>query len=78
MHFLMGKWRFSIWVNVTFLTYSKCIVRSESDTMLKEVDMCYSVMKELESSSEYFGRYCKKVVNQLILWLSLKKLKLYS
>ena len=33
MHFQMGKWRFSIWVNVTFLTYSTCIARSESNKM---------------------------------------------
>ena len=33
MHFQMGKLRFFIWVNVTFLTYSSCIVRSESDMM---------------------------------------------
>ena len=33
MHFQMGKWRFSVWVNMTFFTYSTCIVRSESDMM---------------------------------------------
>ena len=27
----------------------------------KEVEVCYCVVKELELSSEYFGRYCKNV-----------------
>ena len=31
MHFQMGKWRFSVWVNMTFLTYLTWIVRCESD-----------------------------------------------
>ena len=48
-------------MNVTFLTYSICNVRSESDMM--------------ELSSEYFGRYCKKLLNQLTLWPELKKTK---
>ena len=38
---------------------------------LHTVDVCYCVLKKLELSSEYFGRYCKKC-------LSLKQLKTYS
>ena len=38
-----GEWRFSIWVNVTFLTYSTCIGRSESDMMGKKW-MCATVL----------------------------------
>ena len=59
MHFQIGKWRFSVWVNMTILTYLTCIVRCKSDTM-KKVDMCYCVVKKLELSSQYFGRYCKR------------------
>ena len=33
MHFQMRKWRFSVWVNMTFLTYLTWIVRCESDMM---------------------------------------------
>ena len=33
MHFQMGEWRFSVWVNMTFLTYLTWIVRCESDRM---------------------------------------------
>ena len=33
MHFQMGKWRFSVWVNMTDLTYVTCIARAESDMM---------------------------------------------
>ena len=79
MHFQMGKWRFSVWVNMTFLTYLTWIVRCESDMMersgdmllccegWKEVDVC-CVVKELELSSEYFGRYCKKLLNSFCLY----------
>ena len=38
------------------------------------MDVCYCVVKKVELSSEYFGRYFKKLLNQLSLWLSLKKL----
>ena len=31
MHFQMGKWRISVWVNMTFMTYLTYIVRCESD-----------------------------------------------
>ena len=27
------------------------------------MEVCYCVVKELELSSEYFGRYCKKLLN---------------
>ena len=33
MHFQVGKWTFSVWVNMTFLTYLTCIVMSESDKL---------------------------------------------
>ena len=38
MHFQMGKWSFSVCVNMTFLTYTTCIVSSESD--MKESSGC--------------------------------------
>ena len=38
MHFQMGKWRFSVWVNMTFLTYLTLIARCESDRM--EISGC--------------------------------------
>ena len=34
----------------------------------KEVEVCYCVVKELELSSEYFGRYCKNV-EQFLLYI---------
>ena len=35
----------------------------------KEVEVCYCVVKELELSSEYFGRNCKTLLNQFCLYL---------
>ena len=67
MHFQMGKWRFSVWVNMTFLTYLTLIARGKV-TGWKYVDVCYCVVKELELSSEYFGRYCKKLLNQILFY----------
>ena len=32
----------------------------------KEVEVCYCVVKELELSSEYFGRNCKTLLNQFV------------
>ena len=32
------------------------------------MDVCYCVVKELELSSEYFGRYCKKLLNQFLFY----------
>ena len=34
------------------------------------MEVCYCVVKELELSSEYFGRYCKNVVkSNFVLFL---------
>ena len=35
----------------------------------KEVEVCYCVVKELELSSEYFGRYCKTVVKSVLFYI---------
>ena len=33
------------------------------------MEVCYCVVKELELSSEYFGRNCKTLLNQFVLYL---------
>ena len=36
------------------------------------MEVCYCVVKELELSSEYFGRYCKTVVESNFVFISSK------
>ena len=44
------------------------------------MDVCYCVVKKLEPSSEYFGRYCKKKIVEAAQPMAelKKKLKMYS
>ena len=58
-----GKMEIFCLVNMTFLTYLTWIVRCESD-MIERSGVCYCVVKKLELSSEYLGRYCKQLLNQ--------------
>ena len=46
-------------------------------TWKKEVDVCYCVVKNLELSIEYFGRYCKKLLNQFF-FNSFQDIQLYA
>ena len=38
-------------------------------TWQKEVDVCYCVVKKLELSTEYFRRYCKKLLHQFLIYV---------
>ena len=77
MHFQIGKWRFSIWVNVTFLIYSTCIVRSGSNMMERNgcVVLC---CEETGAWQGIIWARLKKNVESAQPMAQLKKLKVYS
>ena len=33
------------------------------------MEVCYCVVKKMELSSEYFGRYCQKLLNQFLFYI---------
>ena len=35
----------------------------------KEEEVCYCVVKKMECSSEYFGRYCQKLLNKFLFYI---------